>query len=542
MADKITLATVSNPQNLTSLATTLNSNFAVIQTAFDNNLSRDGTQPDQMESNLDMNSNQILNLPPPATPNSPARLVDVNSTIPIMFPPVGTSGAVVGLLNTNKIDSGNDTFTGIVNFNSGVAFNGGVTFPVGVIGTSQIANGAVTSAQIATNGVSNSNLAQTPALTMLGNNTGSTANVQSLTVSQIQAMLGIGWSNTRSAQTAAYTVLTTDIGKTIALGGNAYYTVTLTAASGYPSNFVVLLLNEDTARAKLVSPNGVTSFYLYPGQSCFVFNDNNNWVVHGSGRWKKAGAAFFVDVNNGSDTNDGLVAGAGGAFKTINMAYNTLQNNVDCQGGQPTINIAAGTYTESVVIQSQLTGFNFVLFQGAGSSGVLWKPATNVCLLVGDDAECQVSGIKFDNSGGANNCVAISMHQTSVIDILTDINFGNFPGSTSAHISNDKGGYINLPASYIISGSAAFHVQVSSGCVVTQSGGGTVTLSNNTFTVMYEAILNSVIAFDGVVTYSGAVTTGTQKYSIDFLSCFSSNGSAVPGSVAGALGHGSQFS
>ena len=40
----------------------LNDNFALIETALENTLSRDGTTPNQMENNLDMNSNRIINL------------------------------------------------------------------------------------------------------------------------------------------------------------------------------------------------------------------------------------------------------------------------------------------------------------------------------------------------------------------------------------------------------------------------------------------------------------------------------------------------
>lgn len=39
----------------------LNDNFSLIETAFENTLSRDGTSPNAMEDNLDMNNNSILN-------------------------------------------------------------------------------------------------------------------------------------------------------------------------------------------------------------------------------------------------------------------------------------------------------------------------------------------------------------------------------------------------------------------------------------------------------------------------------------------------
>ncbi|SRR6266576_893444 len=59
---KITLADVANLQT-SSAVTTINDNSDTIETAFDNTLSLDGTAPNQMQSNLDMNSNRILNLP-----------------------------------------------------------------------------------------------------------------------------------------------------------------------------------------------------------------------------------------------------------------------------------------------------------------------------------------------------------------------------------------------------------------------------------------------------------------------------------------------
>lgn len=74
---KISLTDLVNLQNETTAVNAINANSAAITTAFDNTLSRDGTQPNTMGSNLDMNNFQILNLPAPSTQNSPVRLVDV---------------------------------------------------------------------------------------------------------------------------------------------------------------------------------------------------------------------------------------------------------------------------------------------------------------------------------------------------------------------------------------------------------------------------------------------------------------------------------
>jgi len=63
-------------QNPTTAQTNINTNFANISTAFDSALNTSG---DQMEGSLDMNSNQIVNLPNPATANSPLRLQDLTT-------------------------------------------------------------------------------------------------------------------------------------------------------------------------------------------------------------------------------------------------------------------------------------------------------------------------------------------------------------------------------------------------------------------------------------------------------------------------------
>ncbi len=77
MAEQVTLGTFNTLQN-SSIISTLNSNNVLIENAFTDCLSLSGTAPNAMQSNLDMNSNQIINLPPPSTINSPIRVSDVN--------------------------------------------------------------------------------------------------------------------------------------------------------------------------------------------------------------------------------------------------------------------------------------------------------------------------------------------------------------------------------------------------------------------------------------------------------------------------------
>lgn len=67
--------------NETSAINTINNNSDLIETFSDNTISRDGTSPNQMLSDLDMNSNRVLNLPVPVSAAEPLRLQDLSDFI-----------------------------------------------------------------------------------------------------------------------------------------------------------------------------------------------------------------------------------------------------------------------------------------------------------------------------------------------------------------------------------------------------------------------------------------------------------------------------
>src|SRR5215467_7116263 len=113
MSVNVNLAQLSN-LNSTSILTQSNSNFSTIETALQDAVSRSGGSPNNMTAALDMNNNQIINLPAPSTVNSPARLIDVVSNPSITVPGTGTSGHVVPFLDGNNTWSGTNTFNSTV--------------------------------------------------------------------------------------------------------------------------------------------------------------------------------------------------------------------------------------------------------------------------------------------------------------------------------------------------------------------------------------------------------------------------------------------
>jgi len=80
----------------------LNSNFNAIETAIDNTLSLDGSTPNSMSANLDMDSNRIVNLPDATTGSEPLTLAQweegatntPTSATAVTYTPVGTGATV----------------------------------------------------------------------------------------------------------------------------------------------------------------------------------------------------------------------------------------------------------------------------------------------------------------------------------------------------------------------------------------------------------------------------------------------------------------
>lgn len=71
MAKRPDLTDFTSLVNQTTVVAGLNANNEEIKQAFDNTLSRDGSTPNSMEADLDMNGNKILNLPEPTEDTDP---------------------------------------------------------------------------------------------------------------------------------------------------------------------------------------------------------------------------------------------------------------------------------------------------------------------------------------------------------------------------------------------------------------------------------------------------------------------------------------
>src|SRR5882672_3929081 len=108
---KLALTNLVNLQNETTAVNAINANNAATIAAVEKTLSRDGTSPNQMTDELDMNSNRIINLPTPISESEPLRVIDAATlghagTITLStMPPGGNTGQVLEKLSNTSYDA-----------------------------------------------------------------------------------------------------------------------------------------------------------------------------------------------------------------------------------------------------------------------------------------------------------------------------------------------------------------------------------------------------------------------------------------------------
>lgn len=252
--------------------------------------------------------------------------------------------------------------------------------------------------------------------------------------------------------TGTYSVVSGDNTKQMIFTGNAFYTISVGAAAGYPAGFFVKLINGDTGRCKRVTITGWldehsnNTFLLLPKQEVIVYKVGSDWVVvKPNHRWRIFNPTLYVDPINGSNLNDGLAPGSG-AFLTIQAAVDFAISNGDrdTTASNFGIQLADGTYTltEPVRIYTPPIGSTTSLgINGnAITPGNVVVQSTVGCFDVQDYGSCAITNLRVKGLGVGASLIRSRQH---TITDLENIEFDTSPsgvGISSTDLSSFNGG------------------------------------------------------------------------------------------------------
>lgn len=344
-----------------------------------------------------------------------------------------------------------------------------------------------------------------------------------------------------NSQTSNYSAASTDCSNTISLGGGAFFTLTVGAASGFPATCDITISNTDTGRGKKMAVNGITvgqGNILWPGQSFFLKNENNTWAVVGlPTRWVLAvTTAFFVDSTAPDDTNDGLAAGATNAFKTLGKAITNICSSIDPNLQAFTITTSAVTYTEHI---SLCTFIGFSAALGYGQATVVMTGATLSAAGgsgIGVFASSTGTPWTFRNTTFTNCGVACVEADSGGVVALDGVTYGSVAGDHVISIhSGSRVAHVNN--GYTVTGGGSAHwLSQDFGEIFIQPGKTVTCTGAPAFVYWSQSVRTGLQVWTGT-TFSGcgAVTTSIGRCQLDTGGGIDTNGggtSFLPGTTA----------
>ena len=247
---------------------------------------------------------------------------------------------------------------------------------------------------------------------------------------------------------------------------------------------------------------------------------------------------YYVNVNTGSDTNDGATPAT--PFRTIQKGVTTV-GLLDLNGYTAAVNVADGVYSESVqlstvsqngtaVLNGNDTNWANVNINPAAASSIITAQAGSNWIIHG----FKVNGVAAP--GDAGNGIWVTASGRSVQ--YYNMEFGACPGS---HITISRGSIVNLGAVQI-SGGASSHILVDGGVFATDAAHPLTIVGTPVFSVAFIWCANA-----GTTYYIFSPLVGNSsgpKYLASFNGVINSEGGGInyyPGSAAGSTSAGGQY-
>jgi hypothetical protein len=245
-----------------------------------------------------------------------------------------------------------------------------------------------------------------------------------------------------------------------------------------------------------------------------------------------ANRTYYVR-NDGSNSNDGLTNSSGGAFATLQKAYDTILG-IDLGGFVATIQygVAGQTITNALSITAEPVGGTVTLDLGASTLNVTSNNA--IAVTAGANLLVQNGTLRTTTSG---YCIITTVPGAKV-RIGSTLTFG---ASADGHMCS-FGGNIEVNAAYTISGGASGqHVVAAIGGVIAYQT-ITVTLTGTpAFGAFAQGSLGALFSFPSVTWTGSATGTRYVLTSNAVINTYGAGATHLPGNASGTTATGGQY-
>jgi hypothetical protein len=271
-----------------------------------------------------------------------------------------------------------------------------------------------------------------------------------------------------------------------------------------------------------------------------------SFIVPGTPAPLLAPRTYYVDASAGNDSNNGLAAGSGHAFATIQKSINTILS-LNMNNFTVTVNVANGTYAPFTCPVLNGSGTVLIVGNNTTPANVIVSATTGEAIYV-TGAGYTISGMTVSSAAnGTAPHLGCGVRTQSVPVTLYNMSFG---ACFYSHVQSEFGATTNFlgtatgnPSAFInIVGSAPAFMFAAVGGIISTGQTALTLVGTPNFSAAF-AVVQQVASIQIPFSSITGPATG-QRFSASLNGTINTNGSGVnyyPGSIAGATATGGQY-
>ena len=250
-------------------------------------------------------------------------------------------------------------------------------------------------------------------------------------------------------------------------------------------------------------------------------------------REKLTAARTYYVRTDGSDSNTGLVDSAGGAFLTIQKAYDVIRATLDTAGYTVTIQCGAATYTAGLTVAVPWAGGGQITLKGDETTpaNCIISVAQSLVVTCVLPSILTITGFKLTGTNGINHSgVGMVQFKNIAFDAMTGVDL----------TAGAAGATIECTGNYSVTGNRQRHLLFSRGAVFILDPSLTVThVSTPAYSVAFADFQQGGIGRIFTTTFTGAATG--VRYTVTLNAVLNTGGQTLPGGTAGTTATGGQY-